>query len=101
MNNALNESQPTATPSRRAGEYLRTFFEEKGLESRIYEVKAPSGMLHMISTDVVVERILSLPHGEERTKVAHMVQRLDFANADFHHFLSHLAGGLAAQHESR
>lgn len=77
---------------------LQTFFTEKDFEIRTYEVVSPTtGDTHLITTDVVIERILSTT-GTERQGVARILQQLDFANGNFHHFFLHLANGLAAQY---
>ncbi len=95
--NREDTGQAIATPHRRTGEYLQTFFAEKALESRTYEV-THQGTLHLIDLEIVIETICGLPSGAERTKIAEMIHRLDFANADIHHFLEHMAGALAANY---
>ena len=100
MSTQLDESRPMATPKRRAGEYLKVFFDEKDLDERTYEVSGPSGMVHIIPSAVVIETILNMPHGDERKQVASIIQKIDFCNGDLHHFLEHLAKALAARHES-
>jgi len=75
---------------------LNTFFAEKDFEIRTYEVISPStGEFHIITTDVVIERILSTI-GQERQQVTAILQQLDLRNGDFHHFFKHLATALAA-----
>lgn len=48
----------------------------------------------MIPTTVVIERILSTT-GRERQKIESILFELDVRNGDIHHFLAHLAQGLA------
>ena len=75
---------------------LKTFFAEKDFEIRTYEVTSPTtGEFHIITTDVVIDRILSTV-GQERQQVTAILQQLDFRNGDFHHFFNHLATALAA-----
>lgn len=75
---------------------LNTFFAEKDFEIRTYEVTSPTtGEFHIITTDVVIDRILSTV-GQERQQVTAILQQLDFRNGDFHHFFKHLATALAA-----
>ena len=74
---------------------LQTFFAEKDFEIRTYEVEA-NGMAHIVTTDVVIERILNT-QGQERQQVTGILQQLDFRNGDFHHFFKHLATALAHQ----
>jgi hypothetical protein len=77
---------------------LSTFFAEKDFEIRTYEVTSPTtGDSHIITTDVVIERILST-QGQERQQVTGILQQLDFRNGDFHHFFKHLATALAANY---
>jgi hypothetical protein len=74
--------------------YLSTFFDEKDLEPRTYEVKAADGTPNFIPSDVVIEAIHGAPAAEQE-KIADVLRRIDFANGDVHHFLEHLAGALA------
>ena len=77
---------------------LSTFFAEKDFEIRTYEVTSPTtGDSHIITTDVVIERILNT-QGQERQQVTAILQQLDFRNGDFHHFFKHLATALAANY---
>ena len=77
--------------------YLKTFFAEKGLNDRLYEVEAPNGDVHFITTDIVIEHIFAAS-SDEQTKIAAIIRKIDFHNGDVHHFLTHLATGLAANH---
>jgi hypothetical protein len=74
---------------------LQTFFNEKALDERIYEVAAPGGTANLIPTSVVIERILSTT-GQERQQISNILLQLDVRNGDIHHFLAHLAQALAA-----
>ena len=74
--------------------YLATFFDEKQLDERIYEVDAPGGTCNMIPSTAVIERVLTT-RGEEADAIADIVRKIDFANGDLHHFLKHLAGAMA------
>jgi hypothetical protein len=73
---------------------LQTFFNEKALDERMYEVTAPGGTVNFIYTSAVVERILSTT-GHERQQISSILLQLDVRNGDVHHFLAHLAQGLA------
>jgi|TARA_B100001063_G_C16776756_1_gene566150 hypothetical protein len=76
---------------------LSTFFAEKDFTIKTYEVTSPTtGDSHIITTDVVIDRILSTKD-QERQQITGILQQLDFRNGDFHHFFKHLATGLAAQ----
>ena len=76
------------------GTYFNRFFNEKRLSSQIYEVKDGNGVVHMIPTEVVLEA-LAQTRGSERKKA----EEIDFRNGDVHHFLKHLAEGLARRYE--
>jgi hypothetical protein len=78
---------------------LSTFFAEKDFTIKTYEVTSPTtGDTHIITTDVVIQKILSLRPGTEREQIRNILAELDFRNGDFHHFFKHLATGLAAQY---
>jgi hypothetical protein len=75
---------------------LSAFFAEKDFEIQTYEVTSPTtGDSHIITTDVVIERILST-NGAERWAAENILLQLDVRNGDFHHFFRHLATALAA-----
>jgi len=79
--------------------YLKTFFAEKDLNDRLYEVESPNGDVHFISTEIVIEHIFAAS-SDEQTKIADIIRKIDFHNGDIHHFLTHLATALAANHEA-
>ena len=79
---------------------LLTFFAEKNFEIRTYEVTHPTtGEAHTFTTDVVICGILA-SEGSERAKITRILQKLDLANGDFHHFFKYLALGLAVRYKS-
>ena len=62
---------------------LSTFFAEKDFTIQTYEVTSPiTGDSHIITTDVVIDRILSTK-GQERQQITGILQQLDFRNGDF------------------
>ncbi len=73
---------------------LQTFFNEKALDERLYEVTTAGGTHNVIPTSVVIERILSTT-GTERQQISNILLQLDVRNGDVHHFLAHLAQALA------
>lgn len=77
---------------------LEVFFEEKDLDIQCYEVEI-DGWTHIITTDVVIEKILSTK-GDERAKISNILLQLDICNGDIHHFFRHLAKAIAAQYHS-
>jgi len=79
--------------------YLKTFFTEKDLNDRLYEVEAPNGNVHFIPTEIVIEHIF-VASSTEQTKIADIIRKIDFHNGDIHHFLTHLATALAANYEA-
>lgn len=90
----LNLCYNLLKPQRHNAMQLPVFFAEKSFDIQTYEIKHPiTGITHFITTDVVIDRILSTK-GDEREALVHILQKLDFANADFHHFFKHLATGL-------
>ena len=74
--------------------FFQTFFDEKDLVSKTYEVESPNGSVNLIPSEVVIERIKNTK-GEEAKKIEAMLRKIDFMNGDVHHFLNHLAGALA------
>lgn len=69
--------------------WLKLFFEEKALQSRLYEVQAADGV-HLIGTETVIELIHQAPPNEQLT-VMNVLTQIDFHNGNVHHFLNHLA----------
>ena len=84
-------------PPMKSASYLKTFFQEKNLIERVYQVIAPDGTEHMIPTGVVIEHIL-ITAETEQDSIAHILRQIDFKNGDVHHFLKHLAGAIAANY---
>jgi len=80
------------------GTYFNTFFNEKGLSSKEYEVTDSRGVRHFIPTEVVLEA-LAQTRGGERAHAENILRKIDFHNGDVHDFLKHLAEGLARQYE--
>ena len=74
---------------------LEVFFEEKDLDIQCYEIEV-DGWTHIITTDVVIEKILSTK-GDERAQISNILLQLDICNGDIHHFLRHLAKAIAEQ----
>ena len=74
--------------------FFQTFFDEKDLVSKTYEVESPNGSVNLIPSEVVIERIKNTK-GEEAKKIEAMLRKIDFMNGDVHHFLNHLAGARA------
>ena len=77
--------------------YLDTFFEEKRLRERVYDVVSSNGTEHSIPTGVVLEHI-ALTRGREREDIKDIIRKIDFANGDLHHFFRHLAAGIVANY---
>jgi len=75
---------------------LDRFFQEKDILEEIYEVEH-EGKLHIIPTTTVIDAI-HRSSGEERRQLKNFILRIDLINGDFHHFLRHLAHGLAANY---
>lgn len=79
----------------KAEKYLRTFFEEKDLPEVVFEVESPNGTANMIPSELVIDVILNSCPADEQERIANMIRRLDFANADILDYLKHLARALA------
>lgn len=71
---------------------LKTFFEEKDLEYKSWEIEY-RGQTHFIDNEVVIENILNAPKSEKE-KISEVLFKIDFANGDVNDFLKHLANGL-------
>lgn len=74
-------------------DFITTFFAEKDLDDRIYEVEC-GDTLNLISTADVITRI-GFTSGTERQQIERILRELDFRNGDIHHFLGHLAQAMA------
>ncbi len=74
--------------------FFNTFFSEKALAPRVFDVTDSKGLSHSIPSEVVIEAIHGT-RGDERRKIESTLRRIDFANGDVNHFLAHLARGLA------
>lgn len=77
-----------------AATFFNVFFAEKQLDHQVYEVIAPGGTPNFIPTFQVIEQI-KRTKGQEARQIEMIIRKIDFANGDLHHFLRHLAQGLA------
>ena len=75
-------------------DFITTFFAEKELDSRIYQVESSNGTLNLINTEDVIEKI-GFTSGTERQQIENILRQIDFKNGDLHHFLGHLAQAMA------
>ena len=73
---------------------FKRFFAEKALEQQVYEVTAPGGTTNLLMTSDVIYALLNASD-ETQAKAAEIIRQLDFNNADIHHFLRHMAKGMA------
>ena len=75
--------------------YLKTFFAEKNLSERTYNLTSErDGAFHVIPSEMVIEMIHTT-EGKERKFIEDTLRKIDFANGDVHHFLTHLAQQIA------
>ena len=74
--------------------FFQAFFAEKALDDRTYEVISAAGTLNLISTETVIAAI-NRTQGAEAQQIEGILRKLDFMNGDIHHFLAHIARGLA------
>jgi len=77
--------------------YLNRFFSEKDLATATFEKEAPSGSIHILDTEVVIEHI-SIAGDDELRRIEGVIRRIDFLNGDLNHFFDHLAGAIASLH---
>ena len=78
--------------------YLTTFFAEKDVPERGFEIDTDDGF-HIIPNVVVLEHIAITSKGE-KDAIASVIRKIDFANGDVNDFLRHLAGAIAANYEA-
>lgn len=71
---------------------LKTFFEEKRLEDRIYSVSHGS-KVHVVESGFVIDLIVNHSSEAEKEQIWPILSKLDFLNGNIHHFLEHLAKG--------
>lgn len=74
--------------------YLETFFEEKNVPSESWSVVDADCLVHVFSSEVVIEAILGAPDHEQE-QIADILRKIDFHNGDVNHFLKHLSQALA------
>jgi hypothetical protein len=75
--------------------YLKTFFDEKGIDMEEPFTLEVNGVAHFMSYGVVVEAIMGAAPAEQNG-IANALRRIDFCNGDVKHYLRHLAMALAA-----
>jgi hypothetical protein len=69
---------------------LKKFFEEKGLDSRTYEVSRKD-TTHFVESEFLIDVIVNHTPPVEQEKILDTIVKIDFQNGDVHHFLKHLA----------
>ena len=74
--------------------FFETFFSEKDLTDEVYTVTSANGTPNIIPSSVVIEAV-KRTKGEEAQKIEAILREIDFLNGNIHHFLQHLAQGLA------
>jgi len=74
--------------------FFETFFSEKNLTEEVYTVTSANGTPNIIPSTVVIDAV-KRTQGEEAKKIETILRKLDFLNGDIHHFLKHLAQGMA------
>ena len=74
--------------------WLNTFIDEKGIDREdVIEAKGQSGM-NLIPVGCLLEAMEQAPTREQAT-IAIMLQKIDFANGNVMHYLTHLAQAIA------
>jgi len=74
--------------------FFNTFFSEKDLTEQVYTVTSANGTPNIIPSTVVIDAIKKTK-GAEAKQIETILRQIDFANGDIHHFLKHIAQGLA------
>ena len=74
--------------------FFNTFFSEKDLTEQVYTVTSANGTPNIIPSTVVINAIKKTK-GAEAKQIETILRQIDFANGDIHHFLKHIAQGLA------
>lgn len=72
---------------------IKTFFEEKQLDSRIYEYEI-EGMLHIVESEIVIDFLINSLDAATQKKIFEKIVYIDFKNGDFHHFLEYCGKGM-------
>lgn len=72
--------------------FLKTFFEEKQLPEKTFEVKHGE-TVHFVENGFVIDLILNHTSGWEQGRIRDIICQIDFKNGDVNHFLEHLAKG--------
>jgi hypothetical protein len=78
--------------------YLETFFEEKQLPVKSWEIEC-NGTVHLFDTEVVIEAIMNTPENV-KAQIADVLRKIDFHNGDVNDFLEHVSLGLAKGFEN-
>jgi predicted nuclease of restriction endonuclease-like RecB superfamily len=60
----------------------------------MYEVESENGTMNLIQSGNVID-VVKQTSGQERKEIENIIRKIDFANGDIHHFLRHLAQGMA------
>ena len=74
--------------------YFEDFFSEKDLAEKIYDVHSANGTPNVIPTSAVIAAIKST-QGNEAKAIENTLRQIDFYNGDVHHYLEHMAQGIA------
>jgi hypothetical protein len=72
--------------------YIKTFFQEKEIPFKQWEIEDKSGFTHIINNELVIEFIQN--DKQNHSKYAHVLRRIDFANGDINNYLRYLAEGI-------
>jgi hypothetical protein len=75
--------------------YLKKYFQEKVIPEQVWELEDNVGVIHYITSEVVIEFILSVESAIQQ-RIATTLRTLDFHNQPILPFLEHLARGMIA-----
>jgi hypothetical protein len=72
--------------------YLKTFFKEKEIPFKQWELQDENNNFHIINNEVVIEFILK-DKGNHKI-YADTLRKIDFRNGDVNHYLLYIAKGM-------
>jgi|TARA_Y100000401_G_scaffold98144_1_gene85810 hypothetical protein len=79
--------------------WFNTFLEEKALPSETWLIADEDGLVHHITSAVVIEAIYSASKYEQ-AQIKNTIVKIDFHNGNVLHFFKHLAKGLVNKYAS-
>lgn len=69
--------------------FIKQFFAEKEVPTKVFQVEDKTGLTHFISTEVCIEWLKNAPTEIQR-KAEGPLRQIDFHNGDVNHFFEHV-----------